>query len=540
MEKIRKGNDIEVQWAIYAGYGINEAPYDLTGRNLTLYLRNQFGRHEIYEYTIDKHIIRFMYWGKDQKQTGTYSIELVENEGREGMHTVDECDAFTLVNHSCQTGGDSEGRVECIHLQFRANMGISIPNNGGGETPSIEVDNVLSETSENPVQNKVVTKAINELSERIEGLESPVDYSEAIKANADAIKANKEAIEANSKAIRDNADAITEIEGNIAGINSEVVSISTRQNEAEQTMATLSNKVDELSEKVDNIKPSEGADVIYESSIEDKTLEMPSAVGGLSKGTTVESLEGKTFSQMFDDILFPTVNPTFTAPTASIQFKNYTSTKEVGSDAPTASNFTTSYNAGAITLNGVKQNNRGGAIDSDNSFIYVNGDADNKTLPAKVSLGATTYKYRASYSEGPQPKDNKGNDYDAPLAAGYVDSSAVTLNGTYPWFASTASASAENPVAKQTLVAWNATAGSMSTGNFELQPSGTLPQVFKLPRKISTLQMLNTVSNKMETIGLGDYNETTETINIGGVDVTYYVYTYKGAVRGSVTLSAKF
>ena len=32
MEKIRKGNDIEVQWAIYAGYGINEAPYDLTRR----------------------------------------------------------------------------------------------------------------------------------------------------------------------------------------------------------------------------------------------------------------------------------------------------------------------------------------------------------------------------------------------------------------------------------------------------------------------------------------------------------------------------
>ena len=534
MEKIRKGNDIKVQWAIYAGQGINEYPYDLTGRRLTLYLRNQFGRREIYEYTIDKHVIRFMYWGKDQTETGTYSIELVENEGIQGMHTVDECGAFTLVNHSCQTGGDSEGRVECIHLQFRANMGISIPNNGGGETPSIVVDNVLSETSENPVQNKVVTKAINELSERIEGLESPVDYSEAIEAN-------KKAIEANAKAIRDNADAITENEGNIADINSELVSISTRQSEVEQTMATLSIKVDELSEKVDNIETSEGdVDVVYESSIEDKTLEMPSAVGGLSKGTTVESLEGKTFSQMFDDILFPTVNPTFTAPTASISFKNYTSTKEVGSAAPTTSNFTTSYNAGAITLNGVKQNNRGGAIDSANSFIYVNGDASNKTLPEKVTLGSTTYNYRASYNEGPQPKDNKGNDYDAPLAAGYVDSSAVTLNGTYPWFASTESASAASPVVKQTLVAWNATAGSMSTGNFELQPSGTLPQVFKLPRKISSLQMLNTVSNKMETIGLEDYNETTETINIGGVDVTYYVYTYKGAVRGSVTLSAKF
>lgn len=500
MEKIRKGNDIKVQWAIYAGTGINEAPYDLTGKNLSLYLKNQFGRTEVYDFTTEKHVLSFMFWGKNQQNTGVYSIMLVENEGREGMHTVDECDAFQLVSHSCETGGESEGRVECVHLQFRANMGITIPANGGGS--EIVVDNVLSDTSENPVQNKVITSEINRINRKVQSLEETVSGFED----------NSEAIKANEKAIRETGERVS----------------------------TLSDKVDELNEKVDNIKPSEGADVIYESSIEDKTLEMPSAVGGLGKGTTVESLEGKTFSQMFDDILFPTVNPTFSAPTASIAFKDYTSIKEVGSTAPMASNFTTGYNAGAITLNGVKQNNRGGAIDSASSFIYVNGDADNKVLPAKVSLGSTTYKYRAAYGEGAQPKDNKGNNYDAPLAAGYVDSSAITLNGTYPWFASTASASSENPVAKQSLVAWNTTAGSMSTGNFELQPSGTLPQVFKLPRKISTLQMLNTVSNKMETIGLGDYNETTETINIGGVDVTYYVYTYKGAVRGSVTLSAKF
>lgn len=500
MEKIRKGNDIKVQWAIYAGTGINEAPYDLTGKNLSLYLKNQFGRTEVYDFTTEKHVLSFMFWGKNQQNTGVYSIMLVENEGREGMHTVDECDAFQLVSHSCETGGESEGRVECVHLQFRANMGITIPANGGGS--EIVVDNVLSDTSENPVQNKVITSEINRINRKMQSLEETVSGFED----------NSEAIKANEKAIRETGERVS----------------------------TLSDKVDELNEKVDNIKPSEGADVIYESSIEDKTLEMPSAVGGLGKGTTVESLEGKTFSQMFDDILFPTVNPTFSAPTASIAFKDYTSIKEVGSTAPMASNFTTGYNAGAITLNGVKQNNRGGAIDSASSFIYVNGDADNKVLPAKVSLGSTTYKYRAAYGEGAQPKDNKGNNYDAPLAAGYVDSSAITLNGTYPWFASTASASSENPVAKQSLVAWNTTAGSMSTGNFELQPSGTLQQVFKLPRKISTLQMLNTVSNKMETIGLGDYNETTETINIGGVDVTYYVYTYKGAVRGSVTLSAKF
>ena len=449
---IRKGNDIEIKWAIYTGSGINMIPYNLEGKPVTAYFKTKYGKIPAKNISVTGHIVEFFFYGKDQNYIGPYSIELIENEGNIGMHTVDECKAFELVKCTCEAdGAGGEGLVSVTSLEFRTSMQVGVSGS------NIIVDTELSFLSENPVQNKVITKAINE-----------------------------------------------------------------------------------LSEKVDSLRPSEGEDVIYESSIEDKTLEMPSAVGGLGKGTTVQSLEGKTFSQMFDDILFPAVNPTFSAPSASLQFKNYSSTKEVGSDAPTASNFTTGYNAGAITLNGVKQNDRGGELDSDNSFIYVNGDATNKTLPSKVSLGSTTYKYRAAYAEGAQPKDNKGNDYGSPLASGYVDSPAVTLNGTYPWFASTASASAENPVAKQSLVAWNATAGSMSTGNFELQPSGTLPQVFKLPRKISTLQMLNTVSNKMETIGLGDYNETTETISIGGVDVTYYVYTYKGAARGSVTLLAKF
>ena len=274
----------------------------------------------------------------------------------------------------------------------------------------------------------------------------------------------------------------------------------------------------------------------YESNIEDKTLAMPSAVGGLAKGTKVSDLEGKTFNEMFDDLLFPTVNPTFTAPSATIALKNYSATVEAGSTAPTADNFTVGYNAGAITLNGVKQANRGGAHDTENSFIYYGASADNTTLPTTVALGSTSYKYRAAYAEGPQPKNNKNGDYSSPLAAGTVDSSAVSVNGTYPWYASTTSAG----VTKQALVAWNTTAGAMSTGQFALQPTGTTPQIFKLPRKMSTLQMLNTVSGAMETIGTSQYTETTETININGTDVTYYVYTYNGSTRGSVTLLAKF
>ena len=191
-------------------------------------------------------------------------------------------------------------------------------------------------------------------------------------------------------------------------------------------------------------------------------------------------------------------------------------------------------------MNGVKQNDRGGALDAENSIIFVNGTESNTTLPPKVTLGNTTYTYKAAYQQGPQPKDNKGNNYSTPLPAGSVKSGDVIVNGTYPWYASTSTASSQTPTVKQALIAWNASAGAMSTPRFELQPSGTLPQVFKLPRKITQLQMLNTVSNQMENIGLSDYNETKETISIGGTEVEYFVYTYKGSTRGSVTLLAKF
>lgn len=278
----------------------------------------------------------------------------------------------------------------------------------------------------------------------------------------------------------------------------------------------------------------------YTSSIEDKTLTTPSAVGGISAGTSLSDLEGKTYDAIIDDLLFPTVNPTFTAPSASIKFNNYSSTQEVGATAPTAANFTVGFNAGAITLNGVKQADRAGAQDTSKSFIYYGGSVSNTTLPSTVTLGSTSYQYHAEYAEGPQPYDNKGNTYSTPLAAGSVNSSSVSVNGTYPWYASTSDATTSSPVVKQALVAWNTTAGAMSTGKFTVQPSGTLPQVFKLPRQLSSLQMLNTVSNQMETIGTTAYTYSTETIDVNGNSVTYHVYTYNGSDRGSVTLLAKF
>lgn len=317
------------------------------------------------------------------------------------------------------------------------------------------------------------------------------------------------------------------------------------------TQSEFADLIDSLAlqDEVDELKNNQGGgggtpgsstSGTYKSEIENKELEMPEDVGGFDKGTKVSALEGKTYNEMFDDLLFPTIYPVFTPPSSSIAFKSYAALQEVGAIGPTQQNFTLGYNPGSITLNGVKQSDRGGAPKASDSFIYVNGDVENKSLPSKVSLGNTPFRYRAAYVSGPQPKDSKGNNYGSPLSAGYVDSNTITLNGTYPWYASTSGSTKDMPVIKQALISWNNSVGSMSTGRFKLLPSGTLPQVFKLPRKITALQMLNTISNSMETISLGDYKETTETVTIGGNKVTYYVYTYVGSTRGEVTLLAKF
>lgn len=291
----------------------------------------------------------------------------------------------------------------------------------------------------------------------------------------------------------------------------------------------------------------------YTSAIEDKTLTTPDKVGGIAKGTKVSDLEGNTYDKLWDDLLFPTVNPEFTAPTASISFKGYSSPQEVGIAAPTAAQFNTSFNKGAITLNGVKQNDRSGELDSANSFIYYNGSETNITLPTTVALGNTTYHYKASYLQGPQPKDNKGNNYSTPLAAGSVASNTITLNGTYPVYASTSAATTENPTVKQSLINWNTSAGSMLypvnsgtdytkwTNGMELQPSGILPQVYKLPRKLTQMYMFNSVSGKYEPQGLSGWTETTEEMSINGTNVTYYVYTYTSSVaQSNISIIVKF
>lgn len=127
MEHIRIGNDIVIRWSIFAG----DAAYDLEGRDIAFFLKTVYGRCRITDYSVEGNAIRWTFYGKDQKAECAYGLELVENDGEKGMHTVDECDAFRLVGSCHECGcGEPEENVEVVSLQLKTV--VTFPGGGGG------------------------------------------------------------------------------------------------------------------------------------------------------------------------------------------------------------------------------------------------------------------------------------------------------------------------------------------------------------------------------------------------------------------------
>ena len=117
MKDIRKGNDINVRWGIYA----EGAPFSLEGKEISLYLRTPYGKKEVTP-VVEGNAVLWTFLGKDQKHTGKHSLELVINEDAEGMVTTDACDFVNLVSCSCKVGGADEQGVQTETISLTSNL----------------------------------------------------------------------------------------------------------------------------------------------------------------------------------------------------------------------------------------------------------------------------------------------------------------------------------------------------------------------------------------------------------------------------------
>lgn len=266
--------------------------------------------------------------------------------------------------------------------------------------------------------------------------------------------------------------------------------------------------------------------VSYVSKLDDEVA-MVNAVGGIPAGTKVSQLSNvKTLSEMFDELLFPTIQPTAVAPTASLSLTGYANLQEVGANAPQESNFNKSWNQGSIKIGTAVKDVRAGAKDHD--VLYYGTSESNTTLPEKVAAGATNYYYRVYYTEGPQPLDSKGNNATSltKLAAGNVTSSAVVVNGVYPFYAGLSKQSASK------LSLTNALEFQTTLGAEGNEPG---KHVIKLPHNITSIIARDPNFGDSPNI-LDNFTKTTEEIDVNGNQVQYNVYTRSDAGFNGETL----
>lgn len=310
------------------------------------------------------------------------------------------------------------------------------------------------------------------------------------------------------------------------------------------------NNWDPIGGTVDLSPYAKKSDISYTTDLPD-SLVVPQTIGGINKGTKVSDLEGSTISQMFDNLLFPEVQPTIQAPSATIHFKDTFSSNgvyEVGTTAPIAANFNTSFDRGTCTVVGQANKNRAGNLDSGNSFIYYGGNTSTKTLPAKVTLGTMQYNYQAAYAQGDTLVTSKGNKASAapnPLPAGSVNSSNLTIFGTYPYYCNGQSASSSSgdsnfptsatPDTKLPLYKWTDTLVGAKFAS-EAATGTRMQFMYSNRKKVTKVEFYNSISGKWETFDTSNYNAKSgiKTYSVQGTNETYNILTTTGPLSGSV------
>lgn len=310
------------------------------------------------------------------------------------------------------------------------------------------------------------------------------------------------------------------------------------------------NNWDPIGGTVDLSPYAKKSDISYTTDLPD-SLVVPQTIGGINKGTKVSDLEGSTISQMFDNLLFPEVQPTIQDPSATIYFKDTFSSNgvyEVGTTAPIAANFNTSFNRGTCTVVGQANKNRAGGLDSGNSFIYYGGDTSTKALPAKVTLGTMQYNYHAAYAQGDTLVTSKGNKASVtpnPLPAGSVNSSNLTIFGTYPYYCNGQSASSSSgdsnfptsatPDTKLPLYKWTDTLVGAKFAS-EAATGTRMQFMYSNRKKVTKVEFYNSISGKWETFDTSNYNAKSgiKTYSVQGTNETYNILTTTGPLSGSV------
>jgi hypothetical protein len=202
--------------------------------------------------------------------------------------------------------------------------------------------------------------------------------------------------------------------------------------------------------------PSSGSfSGIYSSSLSGSGAVTIDDVGGINANTSVDNLEGKNFSALFDEIFFPVVLPTAQPAGSSTTIISATAgsggsgtTREVGATVNVT--LTTTFNQGtwrAGTLTSTERDYYG----EDTNYYFTSGSTTAEQINSTyifnnhiITLGSNTFTSAVSHSAGQIPVNSRGIEVPPSQSEGYLGPNSVLLTGVYPYFYGSSSADTFN------------------------------------------------------------------------------------------------
>lgn len=176
-------------------------------------------------------------------------------------------------------------------------------------------------------------------------------------------------------------------------------------------------------------------------------LVVPITIGDITSGTTISSLTGKTFSEILNMMLVPTIEPYISENNSLILELTSTIDDIVEVGTPISPTINTTYNRGKITFgNNVDQIDLTG-LPSQYRFKLPDGSTDQTYSTTNLSqqhvynsypatLGTITWSVEVDYSLGTgnyyNSKNIQRNNLDSDRVSGtIINSSDIVVNATY-------------------------------------------------------------------------------------------------------------
>ena len=264
---------------------------------------------------------------------------------------------------------------------------------------------------------------------------------------------------------------------------------------------------------------------------------MITPVGGIAAGTSVSSLKGQTFTNLFNSLLFPVLQPTTSNPTVSLS-RSGEYLHEIGSTVGTV--LTPSFTKGLISNSwggdqGQYAGNPSAVVIEHNNTNHLpsfTGTAiAQTTINHQVQQGDNDYTLRVTFSQGPTFLDSRGDPSLLPRYPGADFSASVNIHGTYPIFVGTYGGN----LIKRNLTTINANNITISQNYGETH--NVRRHKIEIPialinSRTTTIQIWNSVANAYTDLSPSTFDVTDSTKSIHGNIVSYKLYVKNGSTGG--------